>query len=713
MELVYCCIESFGGIRNQQFNFNSKFSIYLEKDTNTFYVNNNHEYIDGFFNINGENVKDIKAIIGKNGVGKTTLLEYIKQMFMFGLVVNDKLHKSIVGLKLNDIVEIFIDEEVFDKAEVFINNKIQEIKKSDSFHVTLDGGIQLKFVKYSYHKGIRIADKNRYKIVEGTEIFKDTSLIYYSNQMDFNWNKVNLSNRDVDIHDISLNNRTYFSEPSKNYFLNYEGHIQNHENRFLVNTQQKYLNNDIKNKVNFLSNISNREYLEKFLSVPTHLYIRLDYMLSKARESHWGTEETNFLRYERTEDHQFFVENYLYHLLENEETNIKKVTIKTFLFRVLDSYFRDIETFLLFDKTIKEFKMFENSILSNNITNNIEVESCLNVFQRTFDKFIVASGDNIGDVEITKFSRGFKKITDTYLAFIIYLKEKFFNSIKGNIEYIQVSNIGYKANSIGVTTLFRNEGYIKLESTIENIEMVKEFIIEYRRVYTSTDFLTFNWVGLSQGEDNLFSILSELNSTYKELKHKNVMLLVDEGDLTLHPEWQRSFIFTILNFLQIRFSDITIRILLSTHSPLLISDLPKNNILFLDKDEHSIGIVQEDIGLSNTFAANIHSIYNKGQFLKSTTGEFASKKIDGVLKLLDVSVSDYNAQQFNEVVKIINIIGEPIVQKQLMEILESKQKQIINIVKERPINQTLEFLKVLEREIINQINENGENNDTN
>ena len=50
----------------------------------------------------------------------------------------------------------------------------------------------------------------------------------------------------------------------------------------------------------------------------------------------------------------------------------------------------------------------------------------------------------------------------------------------------------------------------------------------------------------------------------------NYLLLIDEIDLYLHPEWQQEFISVLLNELEKQFPDKKIQLVFSTHSPLLL-----------------------------------------------------------------------------------------------------------------------------------------------
>ena len=81
----------------------------------------------------------------------------------------------------------------------------------------------------------------------------------------------------------------------------------------------------------------------------------------------------------------------------------------------------------------------------------------------------------------------------------------------------------------------------------------------------------FSYTNLSEGEKQLSQLLSILEIT-KEYK---ALFLLDEFDSYLHPKWQRKFI-DIVNDINIRG-----QILFTTHSPLTLGKMKRDNILLL------------------------------------------------------------------------------------------------------------------------------------
>lgn len=704
MELTYCYIEKYRNLDEKQFNFSSQLTLNLNRKKTEFNIDLNEDFIEDFFDISNNNIEDVKAIIGKNGVGKSTLLEYIKHLFAYGLVVSEERNKDILALKIKSEIKIFINEELLRNLKVFINkDEVIISEETNSFKVSEN--LFIKIIPYDISSGWEIKEKQNYRIVAGTELFKHTSLIYYSNQFDFNWYKNNTEEKDVDFKDISFNNRIFNPEHVSNTYLNYENHIQNPDARFYISSIQKYVNKDVEKKVVFLANRKNKEYLKEYLTFPSHVTIYLDYMLSNARNTFLGPNEDMLLRYERDETTQFLVEANIYNEFEDKYEGNKSLTYRAFLFRIIDSYFRDIETFLIFKNLVEEFKVFERKKMASKRFDYGNILASLEKINTLFEEFIDSVDSMAGDVDVSKFKEGFNNISYTYKEFINYLELKFFGKEHEGIEYIRISNLKYKMNNQTTTSYIGEEGYIKLKTSSKNLNVLQELFEEYNRIFTSNEPLNFELEGLSQGENNLFTFLSELYSTYKYLKYSRVLLLIDEGDLTLHPEWQRRFIFLMLKFLQDCYEDKEIQILFTTHSPLLISDLPINNVIFFDTNKESTSRNSSDSVLSNTFAANIHTIFSEGQYLESTTGEFAVKKINKIIDSLNINDMNYEEfiNHYSKTLKTINLIGDSMIQKQLIYLLTKQQKNYNKKLRSNDLGNKLEYLRELEREIQNEI----------
>ena len=59
--------------------------------------------------------------------------------------------------------------------------------------------------------------------------------------------------------------------------------------------------------------------------------------------------------------------------------------------------------------------------------------------------------------------------------------------------------------------------------------------------FDNSSFLTYDWRGMSTGEDALLTQYSRFYEIKSRLKQKNLLILIDEGDLYFHPQWQKEY----------------------------------------------------------------------------------------------------------------------------------------------------------------------------
>lgn len=120
----------------------------------------------------------------------------------------------------------------------------------------------------------------------------------------------------------------------------------------------------------------------------------------------------------------------------------------------------------------------------------------------------------------------------------------------------------------------------------------------------------------------------------------SVILFLDEADLSLHPEWQRLFVAVLAEYLPRLYRNPyyegadsgcrDIQIILTTHSPLMLGDFPSSAVLYLKKDKG--GCVAVECSALQPFGQNLYTLLKDGFYLKNgTIGGLAQKKIKQVL----------------------------------------------------------------------------------
>lgn len=192
---------------------------------------------------------------------------------------------------------------------------------------------------------------------------------------------------------------------------------------------------------------------------------------------------------------------------------------------------------------------------------------------------------------------------------------------------------------------------------------------------------------MSAGERQLYYIVSTLvyhilnikSVKEKRVRYNNIAIVLDEVELGFHPEYQRKFIsFLIETFERLNLSEyLGIHFFITTHSPFMLSDLRKSNILYIEDGKK---IDKED--MLNPFGANINDILAQSFFLRNGfVGEFACKKILSLFDWLEGSTNEeWNLSKAEDLVKTV---GEPIIQNHLQNMVERKKEQLNN---EKDIN---------------------------
>lgn len=168
---------------------------------------------------------------------------------------------------------------------------------------------------------------------------------------------------------------------------------------------------------------------------------------------------------------------------------------------------------------------------------------------------------------------------------------------------------------------------------------------------------------LSSGAATLIHQFGSIDMACEELlrekKFTNLVLMIDEGDVFLHLEWQQRYIDYLdrtVTRLKKQFS--TVQVLIATHSPVLMSDFPRECIYLLDA-KNWIDELMEDVvptKPSESFGAPLDAVVRHvGQ--TGTMGTFSSRAIKSVVEDV-IAGLPVSAER-------IEMIGDPIIRRQL------------------------------------------------
>jgi len=250
-----------------------------------------------------------------------------------------------------------------------------------------------------------------------------------------------------------------------------------------------------------------------------------------------------------------------------------------------------------------------------------------------------------------------------------------------------------------------------IAETISNLKYEKKSIEEIIPNKYFTDIILDNDIKFSQlssGEKqkiySINSILYHIKKLDRKKKHKHINLILDEIELYFHPELQRTYISDIIKAIKKVGTEniLGINITFITHSPFILSDIPKSKILFLEKDSDGLTVPKDIDG--NTFGANIHTLLSGSFFMENgLMGEFAKGKINEIKKFYEKVIkenkTDENIEFYNKHRKkfwqIQEIIGEPFLQKIVKNQLE--EIELILLGRDEAIDNEIARLQALKK----------------
>lgn len=188
---------------------------------------------------------------------------------------------------------------------------------------------------------------------------------------------------------------------------------------------------------------------------------------------------------------------------------------------------------------------------------------------------------------------------------------------------------------------------------------------ERQMIFTATTFL-YHIMNIVSINDN------------NRIQYKNICMILDEVEICFHPELQKALLWNLIEMTK-SFGlnkKCSLNIILATHSPFILSDIPQGNILYLKE-----GITSKDEISVNPFAANVNEILAQSFFLsEGFMGNFSVKKIESLVEYLKNEHQDSNWTK-EKALELIDNIGEPLIKRSLISLFNKR----FNTDKERLI----------------------------
>ena len=182
---------------------------------------------------------------------------------------------------------------------------------------------------------------------------------------------------------------------------------------------------------------------------------------------------------------------------------------------------------------------------------------------------------------------------------------------------------------------------------------------------------------LSAGENAILNQFAEFYQTFRYLDKVHVIVAIDEGELYLHPDWQREYIDSLYRFFKfyshLYRKEQTYQLIVTSHSPFVVSDIPRSSLVFLEKDQDGLTKVSESKTHLPTFAGNIFELFNDGFFLTEFVSGFAYDKIDDAIKFLDGGKQN-SFNELTDVEAFTKLIGESLIREELEKLIEQRKR---------------------------------------
>ena len=630
MELVYLWVKKYKCFDNQGFNFSPKHEFKFNCDTWLLEYYENREHIDNFFNYNNNGkeksdgqIENLTAVVGGNGSGKSTLTEIISNNIASGEdgMTADTMVIFWNGIKMLVYYNYLLPYEGnYDMVYTDFNKKksrfirLKTDEQYNNLFITdpinnnkLINGLMFGSIncENKYIKSPHINDIER---IHG---------IYHSNVFDSSYNVYKKAQKLIDISTIGLMN-------SDNQYQ-FEMHLKDS----MMDPNVIFFHEDLYRQIQFIYDykVSN-QYIPfalpsyarvKFSQLNTRIDLIYE-MLQSARSNEDKYINANEKKKEKYSEGLHYKIKVVYHnfdnLIENKRTsiNLNEIIKYELIYNIVIGIFTQfLYQIIIIDRgAYKEERRqaIYDSIeeVLENLNEFTTIEGCFTYIVTFFEKLL---SKKVNEIEL------FKNNIKHYIEFIKYVStwlEVEFDNLKYNID--------------------NKEFYIKIKKDGNGL---REFYNAYKKTALYCNYLDFSWP-LSSGENNYLSLFARFYYSYVRNfkdkvidKNELIIILIDEADLTFHPKWQQCYMKSITEFLKNLYKNYKIQIIITTHSPIILSDIPKSNVIFIRKTNDKV-IIEDSSKHCETFAANISTLFYDSFFMdKGSIGDIAKEQINKLL----------------------------------------------------------------------------------
>lgn len=659
MELIFAYIKKFGNfIYDQSIDLSNNFEVHLENKILT--VREKKNCLNNFYE---DGIKNISVFVGKNGSGKTTILD------IFGMKRWDRLRESVKKNEVNDEYLLLYylgknsDEQELFGIEVLGSNVFYDMftnydrKDDDDRYDREKTSIGLVF-RYENEQFISMGKYFFNRITE--KKLSDMIRYAYINE------SYRYSQRNERYGIYNQREDDYIAErnmyPCPNVYMKYLSLyqcIKNEIKGFDFDKVRVKVYDDIDYEYPVLLDDNYKIKYEKMVSEIEEMLPRWKkinvFSNRKSREDETAKKEKYILDLYTRYIMDMLV-NGLYPLCKNGERQKGRSTSTIDVIQNIEfvmnlksneSSYDKLGEPIDFEKELLQIKRLILWLKERFREKNI---SCLKVLARYVGSRIHAEEDN------TDF--GYVDILEKMIEEMLNIPEEYFQ--KNEIEFF----VSKEHNQYLEEFLEKYSQWEKMKN-IWHSDIENKFKVRYEL--------------LSEGEERFIDIIAKIRDSVVENKEAELLILImDEPDQALHPEWSRRFIDIMVRALNDLKFECDIQFILSTHSPYLLSDILPTNVFLLERsgNERQLSICRMDRKNGNScLGANIYELLKNQFFMENTVGEFVTKKLNNLAREID-ELNHIDDKRIEEMECFIEQIGETIIRRVLKKKLKDKKEKL-------------------------------------
>lgn len=642
MELVflYVNLSRSNFIEKSGFNFSPNYDFEVNYKDGYYELSENKQEVavsDDFFD-KDRCITNITAIVGENGAGKTTLLDYI---LLSGLSVKQNKNK--------EYYDYYMDEFEY-KKQIVIYKDGDELVCYHSINNFIEfKDPRIKYINVNKDKEFIDNLKNNTGFKNMTKISLTNSL-YSKNEISthgrldtimLNPNTINWLKKSFFENNVCFNKLKYDGFNEVSAILSEYKDTKDFQN-ILDILYLKYILGV--NKKSIFENLMNRDITVSFKSVKVYL-------------DKWFEEYT--ARYKKGKDNLMSFHDTWINAIVKVEEELHNVDIalnlyENLLFELIT--YKGIKNIGVFGSKQEMIEYIESSVKSikdtlyfKNAYNEIKsYENCLN---NCIQSPCLLPKDDLAYV----FNKIIKPKSIEFSEFLDLVEDSFLNSESSFIlKYIDIGGLDFSSG----------------ERALLNF---------------------FSWM-------HILPYFNKIQTEIEKSLFDNILLLIDEIDLYCHPSWQQKLLYYLIQEAKLNFKGKNVQIIFTTHSPIVLSDMPRSNIIYLKHQDGKL-VIDGKENHKETFGTNIYKLFDDAFFLEKQgqVGQFAKGKIQTLIDKVR-NVDKLDVERINRLKQEISIIGEPLIREKLISMLVRFQFNDEMSLKEKKLKLYRERIKQLEGE---------------